>query len=112
TARYPVLYLVHGGGDVFSSWTTAGAANIILDNLIAQKKAFPMIMSCCSTEAISRSCRLLLVLVGEQRPPHSKSTWSKNSFRMSMGATGLLLIGSIARWPGFRRAEEQRLISE
>jgi enterochelin esterase-like enzyme len=43
-ARYPVLYLVHGGGDVFSSWTTAGAANIILDNLIARKKAVPMIV--------------------------------------------------------------------
>jgi enterochelin esterase family protein len=44
SARYPVLYLVHGGGDVFSSWVTAGAANIILDNLIAQKKAAPMIV--------------------------------------------------------------------
>jgi len=44
SARYPVLYLVHGGGDVFSSWVTAGAANIILDNLIAQKKAVPMII--------------------------------------------------------------------
>ena len=44
SARYPVLYLVHGGGDVFSSWVTAGAANIILDNLIAQKKAVPMIV--------------------------------------------------------------------
>jgi enterochelin esterase-like enzyme len=44
TARYPVLYLVHGSGDVFSSWVTAGAANLILDNLIAQKKALPMIV--------------------------------------------------------------------
>jgi enterochelin esterase-like enzyme len=44
SARYPVLYLVHGGGDVFSSWVNAGAANIILDNLIAQKKAVPMIV--------------------------------------------------------------------
>lgn len=44
SARYPVLYLVHGSGDVFISWTTAGNANIILDNLIAQKKAVPMII--------------------------------------------------------------------
>ncbi len=44
TARYPVLYLVHGGGDVYSSWVTPGAANVILDNLIAQKKAVPMII--------------------------------------------------------------------
>jgi enterochelin esterase-like enzyme len=43
-ARYPVLYLIHGSGDPFSGWTNAGAANIILDNLIAQKKAVPMII--------------------------------------------------------------------
>ncbi len=42
--RYPVLYLLHGSGDVPSSWTTAGNANVILDNLIADKKAKPMIV--------------------------------------------------------------------
>ena len=44
TARYPVLYLVHGGGDTALAWTTAGAANLILDSLIAEKKARPMIV--------------------------------------------------------------------
>ncbi len=43
-ARYPVLYLVHGAGDTALGWTTAGAANLILDNLIAEKKAAPMIV--------------------------------------------------------------------
>jgi enterochelin esterase-like enzyme len=42
--RYPVLYLVHGAGDTALGWTTAGGANVILDNLIAQKKAVPMIV--------------------------------------------------------------------
>jgi enterochelin esterase-like enzyme len=42
--RYPVLYLVHGAGDIATSWTHPGAANVILDNLIAQKKAVPMII--------------------------------------------------------------------
>ena len=42
--RYPVLYLVHGSGDVPESWTNAGNANLILDNLIADKKAKPMIV--------------------------------------------------------------------
>lgn len=41
---YPVLYLLHGLGDDASGWITAGAANVILDNLIAQGKAKPMIM--------------------------------------------------------------------
>jgi enterochelin esterase-like enzyme len=43
-ARYPVLYLVHGSGDVPESWTNAGHANFILDNLIAEGKAKPMIV--------------------------------------------------------------------
>ncbi len=42
--RYPVLYLVHGAGDIATSWTNPGAANVILDNLISQKKAVPMIV--------------------------------------------------------------------
>ena len=42
--QYPVLYLLHGLTDDASAWTTAGRANIILDNLIAQGKAKPMIV--------------------------------------------------------------------
>ncbi len=44
TARYPVLYLVHGAGDTAMGWGTAGAANLILDGLIADRKAVPMIV--------------------------------------------------------------------
>ena len=44
TATYPVLYLIHGGGDTAISWSTVGRANDILDNLIAEKKARPMIV--------------------------------------------------------------------
>jgi len=43
-AAYPVLYLLHGIGDDARAWTQAGLANIILDNLITQGKAEPMIM--------------------------------------------------------------------
>lgn len=42
--RYPVLYLVHGAGDSDDSWTSAGHANYILDNLIAAGQAKPMII--------------------------------------------------------------------
>lgn len=44
TTRYPVLYLIHGGGDTAVSWSTVGRANDILDNLFAEKKALPMIV--------------------------------------------------------------------
>jgi enterochelin esterase family protein len=41
---YPVLYLLHGYSDDASAWTAVGRANVILDNLIAQGKAKPMIV--------------------------------------------------------------------
>lgn len=43
-ANYPVLYLLHGFSDDASGWTAVGRANVILDNLIAQGKAKPMIV--------------------------------------------------------------------
>src|SRR3954469_22737730 len=42
--RYPVLYLLHGNGQIEGSWTWTGRANIILDNLIADGKVKPMIV--------------------------------------------------------------------
>ena len=40
----PVLYLLHGIGDDETGWTTSGKANVILDNLLADKKVVPMIV--------------------------------------------------------------------
>jgi enterochelin esterase-like enzyme len=42
--KYPVLYLMHGIGGNETHWTTLCAANKVLDNLIADKKAVPMII--------------------------------------------------------------------
>jgi enterochelin esterase family protein len=42
--NFPVLYLLHGGGDIESGWTMIGRANNILDNLIAEGKARPMVV--------------------------------------------------------------------
>lgn len=42
--RYPVLYLLHGAGGDEDAWTTLGRAAQIMDNLIAEGKAKPMIV--------------------------------------------------------------------
>lgn len=42
--KYPVMYLLHGSNDTAAGWTDVGRANYILDNLIAQKKAVPMLV--------------------------------------------------------------------
>jgi enterochelin esterase-like enzyme len=44
TTRYPVFYLLHGSGGDEDAWPTMGIANVIMDNLIAQGKAKPMIV--------------------------------------------------------------------
>jgi enterochelin esterase family protein len=42
--KYPVFYLLHGSGDNDDCWTSVGRANYVFDNLIAEKKAKPMVV--------------------------------------------------------------------
>ncbi len=42
--KYPIFYLLHGAGDSDDSWTSVGRAGFIIDNLIADKKAKPMVI--------------------------------------------------------------------
>jgi hypothetical protein len=44
TARLPVLYLLHGADGDETVWTQFGRANLILDNLISDKKVAPMVV--------------------------------------------------------------------
>ena len=44
SAKYPVYYLLHGNGETQNGWVMNGRANIILDNLIAEGKAQPMVV--------------------------------------------------------------------
>ena len=43
-AKYRVLYLLHGGGDDETGWTKKGAADAILNNLLADRKVVPMVV--------------------------------------------------------------------
>ena len=42
--KYPVLYLLHGAGGNETNWTRGGSADVILDNLYADKRVVPMIV--------------------------------------------------------------------
>ena len=42
--KYPVLYILHGGGEDERGWSAQGKTGFILDNLIAEKKAKPMLI--------------------------------------------------------------------
>src|SRR5262249_11379620 len=52
--KYPVLYLLHGSGDNDSHWTLLGRADVIADNLIADKKSVPVIIPMPDGHVIER----------------------------------------------------------
>jgi len=66
TDRYPVYYLLHGNGETQSGWVMNGRANIILDNLIADGKAAPMIVVMPHGHPVQSASVGPLVIV----PPH------------------------------------------
>ncbi|MBN2610123.1 MAG: esterase [Bacteroidales bacterium] len=51
--RYPVLYLLHGMGENETSWINQGHADFIMDNLIAEDKAVPMIVVIMSGDIVT-----------------------------------------------------------
>ncbi len=44
SAKYPVLYILHGGGEDQTGWAMQGKTGLIIDNLIAEGKARPMLV--------------------------------------------------------------------
>jgi len=53
STEYPVMYLLHGAGNDEETWLSTGRVNYILDNLIAQGEAKPMIMAILNGNATS-----------------------------------------------------------
>jgi enterochelin esterase-like enzyme len=103
--KYPVLYLLHGIGGDENEWARNGAPNVILDNLIADKKAVPMIVVLpngrASKEATARDP------IPKQSPafaafekdllndliPYIEKTYSVNADRESRALAGLSMGG-------------------
>lgn len=53
--RYPVLYLVGGSGDLPSNWVYDGRVNFMLDNLLAEGKAVPMVIAIPNNQVVHRN---------------------------------------------------------
>jgi enterochelin esterase-like enzyme len=68
-AKYPVYYLLHGNGENQTGWTMAGRANLILDNLIAEGKALPMIVAMPHGHAVQSASVGPFAAVSQQGPP-------------------------------------------
>jgi enterochelin esterase family protein len=103
---YPVLYLNHGGGDDDSRWTATqengGHAHVIIDNLIAAKKAKPMIVVMPNTRGIAN---FQPPKAGEQDGcakeyleciiPHIEKTYRVRANRESRAIAGLSMGGFV-----------------
>lgn len=53
--RYPVLYLVGGSGDLPSNWVYDGRVNFMMDNLLAEGKAVPMVIAIPNNQVVHRN---------------------------------------------------------
>ncbi len=62
--EYPVLYLLGGSGELPSNWVYDGRANFIMDNLLAEDKAIPMLIAMPNNQVIHRN-----------HPDHAKLTF-------------------------------------
>jgi enterochelin esterase-like enzyme len=65
--KYPVLYLQHGGGEDETGWPIQGKADFILDNLIAEGKATPMIVVMDRGYAVDPTRRRVEIKPGDLR---------------------------------------------
>lgn len=94
---YPVLYLLHGSGDNESTWSDVGKANLILDNLIADGTAEPMLVVMPNGHPVPWSRR--------RRGLRSGNT---EAFRQDLLEAAIPLVESLYR---ARPAREQRAIA-
>lgn len=53
--QYPVLYLVGGSGDLPSNWVYDGRVNFMMDNLLAEGKAIPMVIAIPNNQVVHRN---------------------------------------------------------
>jgi len=53
--KYPTLYLMGGSGDLAQTWYMHGQANFIMDNLLSERKAVPMVIVMPNNQVVHRS---------------------------------------------------------
>jgi para-nitrobenzyl esterase len=75
TDRYPVLYLLHGGGDEDSGWSTIGRAGFIMDNLLAEGEALPALIV-MPNGSLPRPADFPRSVPGQTRSPEARAAYA------------------------------------
>ena len=111
--KYPVLYLVGGSGELASNWAIEGRANFILDNLLAEGKAVPMIIAMPNNQVVHRShpqhVELTFKLFEEDLRKHIipvvEQNYSVRTDRKSRALSGLSMGGRHTQFVGWKCLE-------
>ncbi len=90
---YPVLYLLHGGGEDERGWSTQGRADLILDNLIAENKAEPMLVVMMDGNLGSRNSFQQSLQTFEKELKKAVIPFVENNYRVAAGAENRALAG-------------------
>jgi enterochelin esterase family protein len=117
--KYPVLYLLHGSGDLPTSWTETGRAHFILDNLIAAGAAKPMLVVMPfghtvmqrSPDSRQRNVELFAKDLLESVIPIVESHYNVLTDRKSRAIAGLSIGGGQALWTGSSYPEQFRWVA-
>lgn len=107
--KYPVLYLLGGSGELASGWVLYGRVNFILDNLIAEGKAVPMMIAMPNNQVMHRShprhidesFPLFDKELRTQVVPFVEKTYSVRADRRSRALSGLSMGGRQTELVGF-----------
>ncbi|MDT0688766.1 alpha/beta hydrolase-fold protein [Salegentibacter sp. F188] len=91
--EYPVLYLLHGGGEDERGWSTQGRADLILDNLIADKKAESMLIVMMDGNLGSGASFSQSLQTFERELKQAVIPFVENIYRVAPGAKNRALAG-------------------
>ena len=110
---YPVLYLLHGLGDDAERWMNGGGANVILDNLIAQGKAVPMMVVTTLGYGVNNGPAGAMAaesITGYTKSLHDRGHAHRSRRRTTSAATARSGPSPACRW-GVRRRSTPRSIT-
>jgi enterochelin esterase family protein len=111
--RYPVVYLLGGSGELASTWNIDGRAGFILDNLLADGKAVPMLIAMPNNQVVHRSdpkhtektFDLFEAELKKHIMPLVEKSYSVRADRRGRALAGLSMGGRHAQVVGFRNAD-------
>jgi enterochelin esterase-like enzyme len=108
--KYPVLYLVGGSGELASNWALEGRANFIMDNLLAEGKAVPMVIAMPNNQVVHRShpqhveltFKLFEAELRNHIIPVVEQNYSVRTDRRGRALSGLSMGGRHAQFVGWK----------